>query len=135
MTKMNENTGLPELPDGYFWRVENYDGGIHGVPMVYLWLMRGTGRKLPKNRILAKLALWWDENYEARAVDYYCLGIAEVFKESVERGITFDAAMQLWILITAKRLVKDYEQALDIKAAQEAAKKFVGNYPPKKLGE
>lgn len=87
--EIDESTGLPELPEGYFWRVTPGSGSRY----VYLQMRkrRWLGSKLIDDSILRK---------------------SEITVELVQRRAT--------------KILLDFNPDSDYK-------KFVGDYPPKKL--
>lgn len=95
MTIDNE-TGLPELPEGYFWRVkETYKGST------YLRV------EIRKRGLIGSRRIEWHPVEKSRASDFEIKRAAEYALVWKNQG-GFDSSGDRW-------------------------KKFVGNYPPKKL--
>lgn len=105
--KIDERTGLPELPKGYFWRVfeEEYYGYAH------LAIRKRYG------------IISWTVMSSVIQTTY--AGGVHLSINQVD-----DAALQS----SAKRLYRMWRDKLDLLAEREAArKKYVGDYPPKTL--
>lgn len=115
MSKNNEEittpTGLPELPEGYYWRVfkDKYHDGDYFVAVMrqktYLWL-----KIIP--RTVEERVMY------SRMVDDRGLGIYG------------GALSKKNIISTCNYLVRRMEETLQ---RQKAEEEFLGDYPPKSL--
>lgn len=106
---LDENTGLPELPKGYFWRVtEGHAAGIWRVhPCIRVSLMKHTTRLRWFKRVPAVKE---EEDYRFRR--------REDFQEWGVHSDIREMAQEI-----------DREVRLDREISG-----YVGDYPPKKLG-
>lgn len=116
MTKIDETTGLPELPEGYFWRViDGYDvgTGLGTYPGVEVVLMKTTTKlrwfkRVPTNREVG--SCWTHRN------DIQPGGVPDAIKDLAQ---------------TVYRRAKSQLPIHDEVAAEIA--QYAGDYPPKKL--
>lgn len=116
--KIDERTGLPELPKGYFWSVSEDEYTSHAQLAIrkrfgiISWTVTSSGIQAPFRR---------NSPYkDGRPIVGVPLLIDQVD----------DAALQY----SAKRLYRTWRDELDLRAEREAArKKYVGDYPPKTL--
>lgn len=114
--KIDERTGLPELPKGYFWRVfeDEHLGYAHLAIRkrygIISWTVMSSVIQGP---------------FRPSSVDATYMGGVHLSINQVD-----DAALQY----SAKRLYRTWKDKLDLLAEREAArKKYVGDYPPKTL--
>lgn len=105
MPELDENTGLPALPDGYFWRVR-YEG-------VYGDYVKMSVMRKPKYRFLWSWAV-----EDARLY-------ASIF--------TDDNAEELLIKLAGRVHARFIETLRP--SSYQTVKKYLGDYPPKSLNE
>lgn len=111
MTELDIETGLPKLPEGYFWRIEKYNPAI--TPRVAIAIMRESTR-----RKWFKTVEW---AYEFSSVD--------IFAQELEQS----ADPEGWVLELAKKV---YDRAVPKWRAESQVQRvefLYGDYPPKKL--
>lgn len=116
--KIDETTGFPELPEGYFWRVEPWYSHLHGDDpyVVEVSLRKKSTRRnwrfktIDYDYEVGRLNIRWERLVEqdARERRAYIRRVAEEVYEGVH-----------W------KLINDYERP-DIES-------LYGDYPPKKL--
>ena len=114
--KIDENTGLPELPEGYFWRVrDGINTGEEICPGVEVAVMKNTTKLRRFKRVPA-----------VQEVTY-----SYVFRSKMTPG-KVDKCIQ-WL---AEELYRQIRNRLPVHdALNEEIASYAGDYPPKKLGE
>lgn len=114
--KIDKETGLPELPEGYFWRVENgFDPGDGGVyPGIEVRLEKRTTKLRWFKRVPCSRTV---ENFWRRREDIDPGGVAVAIRE------------------VAAEIYNESKTYLPIHEEIDAEiESYVGDYPPKKLG-
>lgn len=114
---IDPQTNMPELPEGYFWRVvhDEYDHYMH------VRLMRE-----PRKHTNSRFLRYWFEAYTAQTVDYLGFDVEELdhLNDEIVKNIIMKCAI---------RLKERYDKDLRLKAAQSMLESYAGDYPPKKL--
>lgn len=136
MTNIDPNTGLPELPEGYFWRVDQplslpkkeypIYGGYTPRPTpdksrlrIYLVQTIKGSNKVRQYRGKNRFTRWITAN-ETVQVD------ASFEREVTRYGEDCKGRNAIAVRNAAKRIMKRWN-------ADKEASKLVGDYPPKKL--
>ena len=104
---MNPDTGMPELPEGYYWEIDEE------------WL---AGRSYLRVSLRKKRKRLWDARIDDRLVTY-----ANV------TGWERECSLEQRLLGAATNIFLDHRSEFAPDYAWEEAKKFIGKYPPNKL--
>lgn len=145
MITLDETTGLPQLPEGQFWRVRSAHYDSSDLAMVVLMAkhtMRGTVRK------------WWGWNVPTTTVDEKWLESAYVREWYEKDGKTaweknnvpadvptnfnkttrMDGLSAYYdISVTKETILRTAIKIIEKRAEQAEKTKFFGDYPPKSL--
>lgn len=115
MTEIDSNTGLPKLPEGYFWRVLNGHevGGLGVYPGIEVQLMKHSMKLHWFKRVPCVRVMKWA--WEPR--------------EDLKVGEVDQAIKKV-----ARTVYKRYKDHLPIHDEINAEiEKYAGDYPPKKF--
>lgn len=117
--KIDETTGLPELPEGYFWRVYGQvdDGDYWYQGQLCITLQEQYMRK----------RLWRKDVEDTRTIRKAFLS-KKTYEEVKRQGSTDDSIVRG----LARGIMLDEKDKLEW---ETFTKKYVGDYPPNKLGE
>lgn len=127
--KTDPNTGLPETPEGYFFKVENiYGSGIYSEPYTKVSLVKAATK--PGHRFKA---FWFEGEYADHEKGYYSFSDGRVLSTSEEGGMSYDEAIKHLIRRAADKLLEDHAEELQKREIQRTLEKYAGSYPPKKL--
>ena len=105
--ELSEDTGLPLIPDNYYWEVN--EGYYFGRERICISLRKSRKR-------------WFDSTIDYRYVDYLMV-------EGRDRDFTLEQR----ILIAAGNIFMDHRGMFAPDYKREEALKLVGKYPPKQL--
>lgn len=116
--QIDESTGLPELPEGYFWRVEDtYKiSGLGTWPAIHVMLLKNTTELRWFKRVPATLVI--DNKFRHRD------------------DVAQNGGIKRAISDLAKHIYGNNKDRMGILNPLEAEmKKYVGDYPPKNINQ
>ena len=123
---IDTETGLPTLPEEYFWKVETLDSGTG----LYLQLMKvGTSWKETKPRgFFRKAEREIVDDPERIDYSYVWLSASDVDEDVVVN----DEYVQSKLIESASKLISQLQKEWDLR---DLLGKYAGNYPPKTLNK
>lgn len=116
--EINDETGLPVLPDGQVWRVRRIDN-----PYTHDYAVEVIEHR-ERFKFLGPKVLYSRGFYAGEAIDY-----AEA------KNITFEASIKAHIKHAAERIIELHQEALHIRQVHDKLQSFLGEYPPKSLNK
>jgi hypothetical protein len=126
--EINPATGLPDVPDGYFWRVKHYWVEYHTAPTLWVQLRKRAPWPLWPTRSVLVASRETDAEDETQKVwirGYWRWALAD--PESVPENVAHLAAL-VW---------RDQRVSVEQEAARtalvRALDEVAGDYPPKVL--
>lgn len=120
---MTNETGLPALPEGYFWRVRHHE--------TIEWGYHGSRTVKDKSRLQVCLIHSWTEmNVSEYPKPWYRLKATQVTDISTQEKLLFvedpEGTHAIAVRNAANRIMKRWEKA-------KVRDALVGDYPPKTL--
>ncbi len=112
-------TGLPELPEGYYWHVGRYYGSSGVAVSIMKRLEPLTEKQIRRNASKFKRR-WFGVSYDYVTVEY--MG-------NFESDIPSRMSREQWILNTAIQVLERFNRSTYIRDWSD----YMGDYPPKKL--
>lgn len=114
---INYTTGLPELPEGYWWRVKREDIEHYGS-----WVSVNIMRRVPKR------SFWTDKPHPTKTTTV-------VFVYSYERWEKFASATapKVRIFEIAAHVLRKAEDRWRTENQADEVTDLLGDYPPKRL--
>lgn len=126
--KVNPESGMPVVPDRYFWRViDRNDSMSVGGPTVELRRkLKLFGSVREREQRIYTLGHGYPLHHSHRADSYE---LRKVSYHDLAQGFTPET-----ILFSAGDLLINWREKNAEKLAYDATRNLYGNYPPKKLG-
>lgn len=132
--EINEYTGLPELPEDFYWRVETGRDDHWRAHRSYVSLMRKA--EVPNANWFQRKVLHHFtglNKYRDREMEYRFFD-PEVIRETMEKNdVDADSAIRAIIKKSAQTIWEIYSNMLQERELVDTMKEFDGDYPPKTL--
>lgn len=144
MITLDETTGLPQLPEGQFWRVRSANSDNPNLAVVMLMAtqtVHGTVRKwwwnVPTTTVTEKwlesayVREWYKEN---GAVAWEENNVPADVPTNFDKTTRMDGLYSYYdVSVTKETILRTAIKILEKRAEQAEKTKFFGDYPPKSL--